>query len=111
MAYPASQQFKAAYAAQAKKMYSGEFTMDYYAANSYDAVYMIAEAIQKAGVQNKPDSLEADREKVMKNVRSARLQEGVASRGFNDDGEYGVKADVLIAEAKGGHWVLTTGSR
>ncbi|MCC7327624.1 MAG: ABC transporter substrate-binding protein [Burkholderiales bacterium] len=108
---PASQQFKAAYAAQAKKMYSSEFTQtpDYYAANAYDAVYMIAEAIRKAGVQNKPDSLAGDREKIMEYFSKLHDFNGVASRGFNDDGD-GVK-DVLIAEAKGGHWVLNSGPR
>lgn len=107
---PESRQFKAAYAARAKTMYPGAFTQtpDYYAANAYDAVFMIAEAIAKSGVKNTPDALEADRDRIMTYFTGLRGFKGIASRGFNEDGD-GIK-DVFVAEARDGRWRLV-GSR
>jgi branched-chain amino acid transport system substrate-binding protein len=102
----ASKDFKAAYAARAKTMYPGTYTQtpDYYATNAYDAVFMIAEAITKNGVKNTPDTLEADRDRIMKYFSGLRDFKGIASRGFNEDGD-GIK-DVYVAEARDGRWRL-----
>jgi branched-chain amino acid transport system substrate-binding protein len=99
-----SRELKAAYAARAKTMYPGAFTQtpDYYVANAYDAVFMIAEAILKGGVQNRPETLEADRDRFKDYFSKLRDFKGVASKGFNDDGD-GVK-DVQVMEAKDGRW-------
>ena len=100
----ASKQLKTAYAAREKTMYPGAFTAtpDYYVANSYDAVFMIAEAIAKNGVQNRPETLEADRDRIKDYFAKLHDFKGVASKGFNEDGD-GVK-DVLVMEARDGHW-------
>jgi branched-chain amino acid transport system substrate-binding protein len=100
----ASKELKAAYAVRAKTMYPGAFTQtpDYYVANAYDAVFMMAEAILKTGVQNRPETLEADRDRVKDYFSKLRDFKGVASRGFNDDGD-GVK-DVQVLEAREGRW-------
>ena len=101
---PASRELKAAYAARAKTMYPGAFTQtpDYYVANAYDAVFMIVEAMLKKGVQNRPETLEADRDRIKDYFSTLRNFRGVASKGFNDDGD-GVK-EVLVMEARDGHW-------
>lgn len=101
---PASKQFKTAYAARAKTMYPGAFTQspDYYATNAYDAVFMMVEAMLKTGVQNRADSLEADRDRIKDYFSKLRNFKGVASTGFNDDGD-GVK-NVIVTEARDGHW-------
>jgi ABC-type branched-subunit amino acid transport system substrate-binding protein len=100
-----SKKFIAAYENRAKTMYASPYTAtpDYYPVNAYDAVFMIAEAIQKTGVTNKPSALEKDREKIMQYFTTLNDFKGVASRGFNDVGD-GVK-DVHVFEIKGGHWV------
>lgn len=100
----ASKELKAAYAVRAKTMYPGAFTQtpDYYVANAYDAVFMMAEAILKTGVQNRPETLEADRDRIKDYFSKLRDFKGVASRGFNDDGD-GVK-DVQVLEARDGRW-------
>ncbi len=105
-----SREFKAAYAGRAKTMYPGAFTQtpDYYATNAYDAVFMIAEAITKSGVKNASDALEADRDRIMNYFAKLRDFKGIASRGFNEEGD-GIK-DVLVAEARDGRWRLI-GSR
>lgn len=102
----ASRVFKAAYAARAKTMYPGTYTQtpDYYATNAYDAVFMIAEAIAKNGVKNTPDALEADRDRIMKYFTGLQNFKGIASRGFNEDGD-GIK-NVYVAEARDGRWRL-----
>jgi branched-chain amino acid transport system substrate-binding protein len=101
---PASKEFKSAYASRAKTMYPGAFTQnpDYYAANAYDAVFMMVEAMLKTGVQNRPDSLEADRDRIKDYFSTLRNFKGVASTGFNDDGD-GVK-NVIVMEARDGSW-------
>lgn len=105
-----SKAFKEAYAKRAKTLYPGSFTQtpDYYAANAWDAVYMIVEAVLKGGVTNRPDALEADRERVMRYFEGLRDFKGVDSKGFNADGD-GVK-DVIVMEARGGRWQVV-GSR
>jgi len=101
---PASKEFQAAYAARAKTMYPGAFTQtpDYYAANAYDAVFMMVEAMLKNGVQNRPDTHEADRDRIKDYFGKLRNFKGVASTGFNDDGD-GVK-NVIVTEARDGRW-------
>ena len=100
----ASKELKAAYAVRAKTMYPGAFTQtpDYYVANAYDAVFMMAEAILKTGVQNRPETLEADRDRFKDYFSKLRDFKGVASKGYNDDGD-GVK-DVQVMEARDGRW-------
>lgn len=102
---PKSREFVAAYEKRAKTLYPGEFTAvpDYYPVNAYDAVFMIAQAIKDRQVSNKPEDLAADREKIMQFLAGLKDFDGVASRGFNEEGD-GVK-DVLVLEAKGGRWV------
>ncbi|MBI4292484.1 MAG: ABC transporter substrate-binding protein [Betaproteobacteria bacterium] len=101
---PASRQFKAAYAVRAKTMYPGAFTQnpDYYAVNAYDAVFMMVEAMLKNGVQNRTDTLEADRDRIKDYFAKLRNFKGVASKAFNDDGD-GVK-EVIVTEARDGRW-------
>jgi branched-chain amino acid transport system substrate-binding protein len=85
-------------------MFPGAFTQtpDYYVANAYDAVFMMAEAILKTGVQNRPETLQADRDRFKDYFANLHDFKGVASQGFNQDGD-GVK-DVQVMEAKDGHW-------
>ena len=101
---PKSKQFVAAYAKAQQVLYPGEFTKipDYYAANAYDAVFMIVEALQKKGVTNKPADLETDRARVMEYFTTLRDFKGVCSRGFDDVGD-GIK-DVQVYEIKGSQW-------
>lgn len=101
---PRSKELKAAYAVRAKTMYPGAFTQtpDYYVANAYDALFMIVEAMQKTGVQNRKETLEADRDRIKDYFSKLRDFKGVASKGFNEDGD-GLK-DVLVMEARDGHW-------
>jgi branched-chain amino acid transport system substrate-binding protein len=101
---PGSKELKAAYAARAKTMYPGAFTQvpDYYPANAYDAVHMIAEAVVKGGVQNSAETLEADRDRIKDYFSTLRDFKGIASRGFNADGD-GVK-DVIVMEVRNGRW-------
>ena len=96
--------FKDAYAARAKTMYPGVFTQvpDYYPANAYDAVFMIRDAVVQGGVQNLPGTLELDRDRIKDYFSKMRDFRGIASRGFNADGD-GIK-DVIVMEAKNGHW-------
>jgi len=105
MASPASKEFVDAYEKRAKTMYTSPFTEtpDYYPANAYDAVFMIAEAVQKKGVTNKPGDLDKDREKIMQYLTTLNDFKGVASKGFNDVGD-GVK-DVHVFEIKNGQWM------
>ena len=105
MVTPESNKFVAAYKKRAQTMYPSEFTAtpDYYPVNAYDAVFMMAEAIKKMEMTNKPQDLEKDREKVMKYFTTLGDFKGVASKGFNEVGD-GVK-DVIVFEIKGGHWV------
>jgi branched-chain amino acid transport system substrate-binding protein len=99
-----SKQFVTAYAKAQQALYPGEFTKipDYYAANAYDAVFMIVEAMQKKGATNKPAALEADRTKIMEYFTTLRDFKGVCSRGFDPVGD-GIK-DVQVYEIKGGQW-------
>lgn len=99
-----SKQFVTAYAKAQRALYPGEFTKipDYYAANAYDAVFMIVEAMQKKGATNKPAALEADRTKIMEYFTTLRDFKGVCSRGFDPVGD-GIK-DVQVYEIKGGQW-------
>jgi branched-chain amino acid transport system substrate-binding protein len=102
---PKSKQFVAAYAKAQQTLYSGEFTKipDYYAANAYDAVFMIVEALQKKNATNKPADLAADRTKIMEYFTTLTDFKGVCSRGFDKVGD-GVK-DVQVYEIKAGAWV------
>jgi branched-chain amino acid transport system substrate-binding protein len=99
-----SKQFVTAYAKAQQALYPGEFTKipDYYAANAYDAVFMIVEAMPKKGATNKPADLEADRTKIMEYFTTLRDFKGVCSRGFDPVGD-GIK-DVQVYEIKGGQW-------
>jgi branched-chain amino acid transport system substrate-binding protein len=100
----ASKRFVEAYTKTAKTVYPSQFTAtpDYYPANAYDAIYMIAEAIKARKVTNKAADLETDRDKIRQYLADLKNFKGVASRGFNEDGD-GVK-DVYVVEAKGGQW-------
>jgi branched-chain amino acid transport system substrate-binding protein len=102
---PKTKEFKAAYDKTAKVLFTSEFTRvaDYYPVNAYDAVFMIVDAIQKKGVTNKADDLQADRTKIMEYLTTLRNFNGVASKGFNEVGD-GIK-DVHVMEIKGGKWV------
>lgn len=104
VATPASKEFVKAYKERAKVMYPSPYTEtpDYYPANAYDAVFMIAEAVVKGGIANKPEELAADREKVMKYFSTMNNFNGVASRGFDKVGD-GIK-DVWVFEIKNGRW-------
>ena len=65
---------------------------------------MIKEAIEKNGVTNKPQDLAADRTKIKDYLAKLRNFDGVASKGFNEDGD-GVK-NVHVLKTWNGTWQL-----
>ncbi len=75
-----------------------------FAVSAYDAIYMIKEAIEKNGVTNKPQDLAADRTKIKDYLAKLRNFDGVASKGFNEDGD-GVK-NVHVLKTWNGTWQL-----
>jgi branched-chain amino acid transport system substrate-binding protein len=75
-----------------------------FAVSAYDAIYMIKEAIEKNGVTNKPQDLAADRTKIKDYLSKLRNFDGVASKGFNEDGD-GVK-NVHVLRTWNGTWQL-----
>ena len=46
--------------------------MNEFGANSYEAVYLIKDAIERADIQNTPESLEADRRKLREALRGIK---------------------------------------
>lgn len=101
----ANKQFLAAYDARAKTLYPGEYTAvpDYYAVNAYDAVMMLAKAIKDAKVAGK--DLAADRKSIMEQLTKMSSFDGVASAGFDKNGD-GIK-DVHVLEIRDEKWQLT----
>jgi len=75
-----------------------------FAVSAYDAVYMIKEAIEKMGVTNDPKDLAQDRTKIKDYLAKLRNFEGVASKGFDEDGD-GLK-NVYVQKTWNGTWQL-----
>jgi ABC-type branched-subunit amino acid transport system substrate-binding protein len=75
-----------------------------FAVSAYDAVYMIKEAIEKMGVTNNPKDLAQDRTKIKDYLAKLRNFEGVASKGFDEDGD-GLK-NVYVQKTWNGTWQL-----
>ena len=102
---PASQKFKAAYAKAQKTLYPEDFTKnpDYYTVAAYESVLMIVDAIKKMGVTNKPEDLAADRAKIMTYLSGLHNFNGIASKGFDRDGD-GIKT-VRVFMIKNSQWV------
>lgn len=100
----ANRQFLKAYAERAKTLYVGEYTAvpDYYAVNSYDAVMMLAKAIKDGKVTGK--DLAADRKSIMEQLTKMSSFDGVASAGYDKNGD-GIK-DVHVLEIRDGKWQL-----
>jgi branched-chain amino acid transport system substrate-binding protein len=75
-----------------------------FAVSAYDALYMIKEAIEKTGATNKPQDLSQDRIKIKNYLSKLKDFDGVASKGFNDDGD-GLK-NVYVLRTWNGNWQL-----
>jgi branched-chain amino acid transport system substrate-binding protein len=102
---PESQRLIQAYRKVQSRMYTGPFTAvpDYYPANSWDAVFMLKEAMEKNAVTNAPSDLAADREKIMKYLTTLNnFKGGAASYGFDAVGD-GLKP-VHVFEIADGTW-------
>jgi branched-chain amino acid transport system substrate-binding protein len=73
-------------------------------AHSYDNVYLLKHIIETAGVTNKPEDLEQDREKIMKGLTATKAFPGIEGTvGFNDEGDGVVQ--IYVIEVKNGKWV------
>ena len=102
---PESERFIKAYRKVQSRMYPGPFTQvpDYYPANSWDAVLMLKEAIEKNAATNAPGDLAADREKIMKYLTTLnKFKGGTCSYGFDPVGD-GLKP-VHVFEIADGTW-------
>ncbi|MEM3484436.1 MAG: ABC transporter substrate-binding protein [Candidatus Methanomethyliaceae archaeon] len=100
-----NQRFVQGYAELASKMYPQASPIPtYYAANAYDAIYMLKEAIEKMGITNKPEDLAQDRAKIRDYLAQLRDFDGLASRGFNEVGD-GIK-NVYVLKTFNGKWEL-----
>lgn len=75
----------------------------HYCANAYDAVYMLAQAMEEKGITGGHDTLEADRTAIRDYLAQLRDFKGVDSRGF-DENHSGVK-DIYVLKIEGGQWV------
>lgn len=98
------QEFVRSYRALAPAMYS-EVSSDplHYCANAYDAVYMLAQAIEEQQVSGGRDTLEADRTKIQQHLSGLKDFDGIDSRGF-DETNCGIK-DIYVLKIQGDQWV------
>jgi len=79
-------------------------TIEMISVNTYDAVHLLADVVQKTGVTNRPEDLAADRERIMRGLTATVNWPAVAGRhSFNQDGD-GVK-DIYVFVVKGSKWV------
>jgi len=101
---PKVQEFIAKYRQLAPTMYS-EVSSDplHYCANAYDAVYMLAEAIEEQDLAGSKDSLAADRTAIKDYLAGMKDFEGVDSRGF-DETNTGIK-DIFVLKIEGDQWI------
>lgn len=73
-------------------------------ANAYNALYLLAEIIERTGVTNRPEDLSADRERIMRALATTRNWPAVGGQmSFNKDGD-AVK-NIYVLMVKGGKWV------
>jgi branched-chain amino acid transport system substrate-binding protein len=83
---------------------------DHAAAHSYDATMILAEVLKKVKLDNKPESLAADRQKIrdgfatIKNYRgvSASISYGPTPTAADRDG----MKSLMLVQVKGGKWVI-----
>ena len=96
------QEFVSSYRALAPTMYS-EVSSDplHYCANAYDAVYMLAQAIEEQQITG--DDLEAGRTQIQQYLSGLKDFDGIDSRGF-DETNCGVK-DIYVLKIQGDQWV------
>lgn len=96
------QEFVKNYRALAPTMYS-EVSPDplHYCANAYDAVYMLAQAIERQQIAG--DDLEAGRTQIQQYLSGLKDFDGIDSRGF-DETHCGVK-DIYVLKIQGDQWV------
>lgn len=101
---PKVQKFIADYRELAPTMFD-EVSSDplHYCANAYDAVYMLARAIEDQDLTGSKDTLAADRTAIKDYLAEMKDFEGVASRGF-DETHTGVK-DIFVLKIEGDQWV------
>ncbi len=100
-----AQKFIEDYRALAPTMYA-EVSSDplHYCANAYDAVYMIAEAIEKQGVSGAAADVKTDRDLIRDYLAGLKDFDGVNSKGF-DENHSGIK-DIYVLKIEGDQWVV-----
>jgi N-acetylglucosamine-6-phosphate deacetylase len=87
-------------------LHPGKFTAkpDYYPVNSYDAVYMIVDAIKSKGIKPGTSDLAKKRIAVKDHFAAMSSFNGIASDGFNKVGDG--KKNVHVFEIKDQAWKL-----
>ena len=98
--------FIKSYKKLAKILHPGKFTAkpDYYPVNSYDAVYMIVDAIKSKGIKPGTSDLAKKRIAVKDHFAAMSSFNGIASDGFNKVGDG--KKNVHVFEIKDQAWKL-----
>jgi len=98
--------FIKSYKKLAKTLHPGKFTAkpDYYPVNSYDAVYMIVDAIKSKGIKPGTSDLAKKRIAVKDHFAAMSSFNGIASDGFNKVGDG--KKNVHVFEIKDQAWKL-----
>lgn len=101
---PKVKDFIAKYRELAPTMYK-EVSADplHYCANAYDAVYMLAQAIEELDLTGSKETLEADRTAIKDYLAGLKDFEGIDSRGF-DETHTGIK-DIYVLKIEGDQWV------
>ncbi|MDP7426330.1 MAG: ABC transporter substrate-binding protein [Rhodospirillales bacterium] len=101
-----SRAFIKSYKELAKTLHPGKFTAnpDYYPVNSYDAVYMIVDAIKAKHIKPGMENLATKRIAIKDHFSDMKSFNGIASDGFNKVGDG--KKNVHVFEIKDKAWKL-----
>jgi branched-chain amino acid transport system substrate-binding protein len=89
-------------AAQAAK-YNG--SLDLHSAATYENMFILKKVMEEQGVLAKPDTVQADREKVRKGLAALKETEGLLGKSKRTDDREAVKP-YLYVYAKDGKWVV-----
>ena len=92
-------------AAAAVQAVNPKYNMDLHNAAAFENIFTIKEIIEKQKVMGRPDTVQADRQKVREGLAGLKQTQGLIGKVGRTEDREAIKP-YLFVQAKGGHWVV-----
>lgn len=92
-------------AAAAVQAVNAKYNMDLHNAAAFENIFTLKEIIEKQKVMGRPDTVQADRQKIREGLAGLKQTQGLIGKVGRTEDREAIKP-YLFVQAKGGHWVV-----